>query len=51
MALLVHVMILTVTSLGGIVSYLALRHRVAPVPVDGGTDPRPAPTTIGASPG
>ena len=51
MALLVHVMILTVTSLGGIVSYLSLRHRVAPAAVDVGTEARPAPTTIGASPG
>ena len=33
MALLVHVMILTVTSVGGVVSYVALRRRVAPVPV------------------
>jgi len=36
MALLVHVMILSVTSIGGVISYLALRHRVAPV------DPIPA---------
>lgn len=31
MALLVHVMILAVTSIGGIVAYVALRHRVPPV--------------------
>ena len=31
MALLVHVMILTVTSIGGIVAYLALRHVTPPV--------------------
>jgi uncharacterized protein (TIRG00374 family) len=36
MALLVHVMILSVTSIGGVISYLALRHRVAPA------DPIPA---------
>ena len=34
MALLVHVMILLVTSVGGLVAYVALRHRVAPVPVE-----------------
>lgn len=31
MALLVHVMILAVTSIGGVVAYVALRHRVPPV--------------------
>jgi uncharacterized protein (TIRG00374 family) len=31
MALLVHVMILAVTSVGGVVAYVALRHRVPPV--------------------
>jgi len=33
MALLVHVMILAVTSVGGLVAYVALRRRVAPGPV------------------
>ena len=38
MALLVHVMILAVTSVGGIVAYVALRHRVAPASVEVGPD-------------
>jgi len=50
MALLVHVMILAVTSAGGIVAYVALRHRVAPVPVEAGQAAQ-ATRTIGASPG
>jgi len=51
MALLVHIMILAVTSAGGLVAYVALRHRVAPTSVDVGPDARPTRTTIGASPG
>jgi len=51
MALLVHVMILAVTSAGGIVAYVALRHRVAPVPVEAGQAAPATRTTIGASPG
>jgi uncharacterized protein (TIRG00374 family) len=38
MALLVHVMILAVTSVGGVAAYVALRRRVAPMP----TAPEPA---------
>ena len=51
MALLVHVMILAVTSVGGIAAYVALRHRVAPVPVEAGQAAPATRTTIGASPG
>lgn len=57
MALLVHVMILAVTSVGGVIAYLALRRRVAP-PVPVPAEVRPArapaasapPSTIGAPP-
>ena len=51
MALLVHVMILGVTSVGGIVAYVALRGRVAPTSVELGQDAAANRTTIGASPG
>ena len=52
MALLVHVMILAVTSIGGVVAYVALRHRVAPAaPDEHDLASSTTRTTVGASPG
>ena len=45
MALLVHVMILSVTCVGGVVSWIALRHRVAPV-----ATAEPAPSEVAPTP-
>lgn len=51
MALLVHVMILSVTSIGGVIAYFALRHRVAPADAAAATDTAEAAEPAPATPG